>query len=55
MPYHRTIQAMLDIPAEEMLVCGMALGYADPAAVENGLVTERAPARDFTRFAGWAE
>jgi hypothetical protein len=33
----------------------MALGYADPAAVENGLETERAPAQEFTRFAGWAE
>jgi nitroreductase len=55
MPYHRTIQTMLEIPPEEMLVCGMALGYADPAAVENGLETERAPARDFARFAGWGE
>lgn len=55
MPYHRSIQAMLAIPAEEMLVCGMALGYADPAAVENRLETERAPAREFTSFAGWAE
>jgi hypothetical protein len=33
----------------------MALGYADPSAVENSLVTERAPARDFVRFAGWGE
>jgi hypothetical protein len=55
MPYHRTIQTMLEIPPEEMLVCGMALGYADPAAVENSLETERAPAQEFTRFAGWAE
>jgi hypothetical protein len=55
MPYHRTIQTMLEIPPEEMLVCGMALGYAVPDAVENGLVTERAPAREFARFAGWGE
>jgi hypothetical protein len=53
MPYHRTIQSMLEIPPEEMLVCGMALGYADPDALENGLLTERAPARDFARFVGW--
>jgi hypothetical protein len=33
-----------------MLVCGMALGYADPAAAENSLVTERAPVEQFTRF-----
>lgn len=33
-----------------MLVCGMALGYADPAAVENRLETERAPVSEFARF-----
>jgi hypothetical protein len=33
----------------------MALGYAVPDAVENGLATERAPAREFARFAGWGE
>jgi len=31
-------------------VCGMALGYADPAAVENTLVTERAPVSEFATF-----
>ena len=34
----------------EMLVCGMSLGFADPAAVENSLVTEREPVSGFTRF-----
>jgi hypothetical protein len=33
-----------------MLVCGMALGHADPDAVENRLVTEREPVASFTRF-----
>ena len=28
-----------------MLVCGMSLGWADPAAVENSLVSERAGGR----------
>ncbi len=35
---------------EQMLVCGMALGYADPEAVENSLVTERALVSEFARF-----
>ena len=35
---------------EEMVVCGMSLGYADPNAAENALVTERAPVAEFTRF-----
>jgi hypothetical protein len=36
----------------EMVVCGMSLGYADPAAVENTLVTEREPVAGFARFHG---
>jgi len=31
-------------------VCGMALGYADPNAIENRLVTEREPVTGFTQF-----
>ena len=38
------------LPAEEMIVCGMSLGYADPAAVENKLSTEREPVEGFARF-----
>ena len=52
-PHHRTIRAMLDIPDTEVVVCGMALGHADPTAPENSLVTERAPAAEFCRFQGW--
>jgi len=52
-PHHRTIRAHLPIPQEEVVVCGMALGYADPAAPENALVTERVPAREFCTFLGW--
>lgn len=52
-PHHRTIRAHLSIPEEEVVVCGMALGHSDPAAPENTLVTERAPAAEFCRFEGW--
>lgn len=48
--FHRIIEQQLDIPASEMVVCGMSLGHADPAAPENGLVTEREPVAGFTRF-----
>jgi nitroreductase len=34
----------------EMLVCGMALGYADPAALVNTFRTPRVPAGDFTTW-----
>ncbi len=45
--YHRLIGPLLGFGDQEQLVCGMALGYADPAAVENGLVTERAALDEF--------
>lgn len=35
---------------EEMLVCGMALGYADPEAVVNRFYTPRVPVASFTRW-----
>lgn len=48
--YHRIIQSQLDIPASEMVVCGMSLGFADPSKVENTLVTAREPVSGFTRY-----
>ena len=48
--FHRLIGDELQLKPEQMLVCGMSLGYADPAAIENTLVTERAPVEQFTRF-----
>jgi nitroreductase len=51
--YHRAIRRVLALAEEEIVVCGMALGHADPEAPENRLATERAPARSFMRFAGF--
>lgn len=48
--FHKIIAASLDIPANEMLVCGMALGFADLTKIENTLQTERSPVQEFTRF-----
>lgn len=48
--YHRIIAQQLALPEQEMVVCGMALGWADPDRIENSLVTERAPADSFARF-----
>ena len=52
-PFHATIRRVLPITDEEVVVCGMALGYEDRAAVENTLVTERVPAGEFTTYLGW--
>lgn len=35
---------------EEMLVCGMALGYADTSAIVNTFHTPRIPVEDYTRW-----
>jgi nitroreductase len=51
--YHRIIRAELGIPEAQLVICGMSLGYADPEAPENRLVTERAPLEDFVRFHGF--
>ena len=48
--FHRIVAAHLGMPANEQLVCGMSLGHADPDAIENRLVTERAPVAEFARF-----
>lgn len=48
--FHRIIEQQLGLGADEMVVCGMSLGHADPAAVENTLLTEREPVEGFTRY-----
>ena len=50
--FHRIIARHLSLPQEQMVVCGMALGYGDPKAVENSLVTDREPVSGFVRFHG---
>jgi nitroreductase len=48
--FHRVIARELNLADTQMVVCGMALGYADPSKVENTLVTEREPVAGFARF-----
>jgi nitroreductase len=48
--FHRIIAEHLALPASEMMVCGMSLGYADDSAAVNRLVTEREPVSAFARF-----
>jgi nitroreductase len=48
--YHQTISAFVAAPAEHMLFCGMAIGYADARAPENQLVSARASISTFATF-----
>ncbi|MFN4264135.1 MAG: nitroreductase [Aquabacterium sp.] len=49
--FHDVLEAHLGLdPSKEMVVVSMALGYADPDALDNTLLTEREPVAGFTRF-----
>jgi nitroreductase len=48
--FHRVIKEELGLPEEQMVVCGMSLGYADMNRVENTLATEREPVEGFAQF-----
>ena len=45
--YHDSVMPILGAPDEQMLVCGMSLGYADPDALVNSYRTERLDAAEF--------
>ncbi len=48
--FHRVIKDVLALGDHEMVVCGMALGVADPDAVVNRLTTARAAVDEFAKF-----
>ena len=50
--FHKIIRRHLDIPDDEVVICGMSMGYADLDAIENTLVTEREPVSGFVKFIG---
>jgi len=48
--YHDIVRKHLPLSPDEILICGVALGYEDTAAPENRLVTRRVPVEEYTRF-----
>jgi len=48
--YHRIIAEHLALPDNEIVVCGMSMGYADLSQPENTLVSRREEVDDFVRF-----
>jgi len=48
--YHKSIRRVLPLKDEEVVVCGMTIGYADFDAVENTLETERADTSEFLKL-----
>ncbi|GHU47116.1 nitroreductase [Betaproteobacteria bacterium] len=51
--YPETVRKHLGIGDNEIIVSGIALGYADPNAPENSLIAEREAADAFTSFRGF--
>lgn len=49
-PYHLQIKPLLGIPDDEIVLCGMAMGYEDVSKPENDLRTERAAVDEWTTF-----
>jgi nitroreductase len=50
--YPQIVKAMLGYPEDDILLCGMALGYEDTEAVVNSYRTPREDTGSFTRFYG---
>lgn len=48
--FHNTIRAVTGIPESEVIMCGMALGYADMTKIENTLISERESVSVFAKF-----
>jgi nitroreductase len=47
--YPGLVRSTLGLGDEHHIVCGLALGYADPQAPENAVRTARRPLDDFFR------
>ena len=50
--HHLTVRKHLGFPENEMLFCGMAVGYRDPDAPINALVSDRAPLEEVLQIHG---
>ncbi|REE77460.1 nitroreductase [Rhodococcus wratislaviensis] len=50
--FYPVLRQQLDIPEDHIIVCGLALGYADRQHKLNGHSTSREPVTSFARFYG---
>ncbi len=52
-PYQEPVLRHLGVPDDQILVSGMSLGYADPDAIENTLVSDREDIANVAHFRGF--
>lgn len=53
--FHRIVAAQVGAPPGQMLVCGMALGYADASNPVNAYRPDRLAVEEYTRFLGFED
>lgn len=51
--WHKTVGDFLSLPPEQILFCGVAIGYEDPDAPINRWRTPRVPVSEFATFCGF--
>ena len=51
--YHAVLREHLPMPAEEMVVCGMSLGFAEEAVARRGSLMPKASVSEFAEFLGF--
>ena len=50
---HRVVRAFLQFPPEQILFCGMGVGYGDRSHPVNSFRTKRAELSEFCKFYGF--
>jgi nitroreductase len=53
--YHALLRDLLPIPPEQMVVCGMSIGFAEDETVRTGSLMPKAAVEEFTQFAGFED
>jgi nitroreductase len=51
--YHAVLRTLLPIPPEEMVVCGMSVGFAEDESVSAGSLMPKAAVAEFAQFFGF--
>lgn len=53
--YHALLRTLLPIPSEEIIVCGMSIGFAEDASVSAGSLMPKAAVGEFAQFVGFED
>jgi nitroreductase len=53
--YHALLRNLLPIPPEEMVVCGMSIGFAEDDCLNKGSLMPKAAVEEFAQFIGFED